>query len=54
MRNHITVVRSVTMIALSAIKEGGALDVGLPSAEPSRPAPANGHGQPQPARSTRK
>ena len=53
-RNHITVLRSVTMIALSAIKEGGALDVGLPSAEPARPAPANGHGQAQPARSTRK
>jgi Lrp/AsnC family transcriptional regulator, leucine-responsive regulatory protein len=40
-RSHVTVLRSVTMIALSALKEAGPLDVGLP-AEPSA-APANGH-----------
>ena len=44
-RSHITVLRSVTMIALSAIKESGPLDVSLPSAEQAAPAPesANGH-----------
>ena len=44
------------MIALSAIKEGGALDVGLPAAEAGsapRPAAANGHAA-RPARAGRK
>lgn len=41
-RSHVTVLRSVTMIALSAIKEGGALDVGLPLDAPAEPAAANG------------
>jgi len=55
-RGHLTVLRSVTMIALSAIKEGGALDVGLPAAEMGltpRPAAANGHAA-RPARAGRK
>ena len=43
-RSRVTVVRSVTMIALSAIKEGGALDVGLP-AEVDEPADQAANGQ---------
>lgn len=43
-RSHLTVMRSVTMIALSTLKEAGPLDVGLPQAESAAPAakPANG------------
>jgi hypothetical protein len=56
-RSRITVLRSVTMIALSALKEGGALDVGLPSAEPAEhadAAPASTNGQSRTARAARK
>jgi Lrp/AsnC family leucine-responsive transcriptional regulator len=55
-RGHVTVLRSVTMIALSAIKEGGALDVGLPTPEAAVPvpAPANGNGSGRAGRSARK
>lgn len=49
-RTHLTVLRSITMIALSAIKEGGALDVSEPEADP---AAANGHAA-RPARAARK
>jgi Lrp/AsnC family leucine-responsive transcriptional regulator len=54
-RSHITVLRSVTMIALSAIKEAGPLDVGLPLSDSAVPAgePANGHG-PRAGRAGRK
>jgi hypothetical protein len=38
----VTVVRSVTMIALSAIKEGGPLDVGGPEPESAVKQPVNG------------
>ena len=50
-RSRVTVVRSVTMIALSAIKEDGALDVGVPAGaeEPADPA-ANGQRPGRPAR----
>lgn len=51
-RGHLTVLRSITMIALSAIKEGGALDVGLPAAE-AQPAAGNGYAA-RPARAARK
>ena len=55
-RGHVTVLRSVTMIALSAIKEGGALDVGLPTPETAVPvpAPANGNGSGRAGRGARK
>jgi hypothetical protein len=52
-RSHVTVLRSVTMIALSAIKEGGALDVSLPTAAEAAPA-ANGHSAGRPVRAGRK
>jgi Lrp/AsnC family leucine-responsive transcriptional regulator len=52
-RSHVTVLRSVTMIALSAIKEGGALDVSLPAAAEPAPA-ANGHSAGRPVRAARK
>ena len=44
-RSHVTVLRSVTMIALSALKEGGPLDVGPPAEQSAAPPaePGNGH-----------
>lgn len=44
MRNHITILRSVTMIALSALKEAGPLDVGLPASAGAATAPEAGNG----------
>ena len=41
-RSRVTVVRSVTMIALSAIKEGGPLDVGGLEPESAVKQPVNG------------
>jgi Lrp/AsnC family leucine-responsive transcriptional regulator len=49
-RSHLTVMRSVTMIALSALKEAGPLDVGLPQAESAAPAAKAANG----ARAARK
>lgn len=43
-RSHITILRSVTMIALSALKEAGPLDVGLPASEGAAMAPEAGNG----------
>ena len=42
-RSQVTVVRSVTMIALSAIKEGGPLDVRVQEPDAAVKQPANGH-----------
>ncbi len=53
-RSHVTVLRSVTMIALSAIKEGGALDVGLPAEATPAPERGNGHEPARAGRSARK